>query len=134
MNWQQFRAIVWLHWRLRVNQIKRAGTVNAVILAILAIAGIVCAGVLGITLFFVGLFAFHNASPVVVLITWDVVVALLVFSWGIGLVTELQRSEVLRLEKFLHLPVTLTGAFVVNYLSSLLSLTLIVFVPAMIGL
>ena len=32
MNWQHFRAFLWLRWRIRANQFKRAGTVNAVIL------------------------------------------------------------------------------------------------------
>ena len=61
------------------------------------------------------------------------VVAFLFF-WMIGLLTELQRAEGLALDKFLHLPVSPAGAFLINYLSSLFSLTLIVFVPAMIGL
>jgi ABC-2 type transport system permease protein len=134
MNGQQFRAILWLHWRLRINQLKRAGTLNAVLLAIGAGAALLFAFILCGILFSVGLFALANASAPVVLLVWDGVVLAFLFCWAIGLVTELQRSEVLRLEKFLHLPVSLTGAFLVNYVSSLLSLTLIIFVPAMVGL
>jgi ABC-2 type transport system permease protein len=48
--------------------------------------------------------------------------------------TDLQRAEALSLEKFLHLPVSLSGVFILNYVSSLLSLSLIVFVPMMVGL
>jgi hypothetical protein len=134
VNWQQFRAIVWLRWRLFLNQLNRAGTVNAVILAILAAGAVLCAGVLCITLFFVGLFLLANVSAPVLLLVWDGLVVGLLFCWAIGLIVELQRSEVLNLEKFLHLPVTLTGAFLVNYLASLLSLTLLVFAPSMFGL
>ena len=47
--------------------------------------------------------------------------------------TELQRTEPLSLSKFLHLPVSVNGAFLINYLSSLLRLSLIVFVPVMLG-
>ena len=65
---------------------------------------------------------------------WDGLVVGFLFSWAIGLLAELQRSEVLSLDKFLHLPVSLTGVFLINYLSSLFSLTLIIFVPAMVGL
>src|SRR5260370_10255605 len=43
-------------------------------------------------------------------------------------------AEALVLEKFLQLHVSLSGVFVLNYLSSLLSLSLIVFVPMMLGL
>lgn len=134
MKVQQFRAILWLHWRLRINQLKRAGTVNAVILAILAVAALVFAVFSCFVLFLVGLLALTKTPAPGLMLVWDGLVVAFLFFWGIGLITELQRSEVLRLEKFLHLPVTLSGAFLVNYLSSLLSLTLIVFVPAMIGL
>src|SRR5262249_44263993 len=37
VNGHLLRAFLWLHWRLRLNQVKRGGTVNAVILALLAI-------------------------------------------------------------------------------------------------
>jgi ABC-2 type transport system permease protein len=55
-------------------------------------------------------------------------------SWIAGLLTELQRSEGLSLEKLLHLPVSLNGAFLMNYLTSLASLTMVIFLPPMIGL
>ena len=50
------------------------------------------------------------------------------------LLIELQRSELLSLDKFLHLPVSLKGAFLVNYFGSLVNLTLALTVPAMAGL
>ena len=83
---------------------------------------------------FVGLFAFDRATPQVHLYVWDGIVVTFLFLWVSGLITELQRSEALSMEKFLHLPVSLTGVFVLNYLSSLLSVTLILFAPVMIGL
>jgi hypothetical protein len=58
----------------------------------------------------------------------------LLFFWGIGLITELQRSEPMTLSKFLHLPVAVNSAFLINYLSSLCRLSLIVFLPVMLGL
>jgi ABC-2 type transport system permease protein len=39
----------------------------------------------------------------------------------------------LSLAKFMHLPVSVTGAFLINYLSSLLRLSLVVFGPIMLG-
>ena len=47
--------------------------------------------------------------------------------------TELQRTEPLSLSKFLHLPVSVNGVFLINYLSSLLRLSLIIFVPVHAG-
>src|SRR5262249_9130943 len=64
----------------------------------------------------------------------DGIVVGFLFIWIIGLLADLQRSEVLSLEKFLHLPVSPAGAFLINYLSSLVNVRLIVFAPAMVGL
>ena len=46
---------------------------------------------------------------------------------------ELQRAEVLSIDKFLHLPVSVKGVFLINYLSSLLSVNLGLFLSAMLG-
>ena len=50
------------------------------------------------------------------------------------LLAELHRSDPLSLDKFLHLPVSITGIFLINYLSSLVNPILIIFVPAMFAL
>ena len=135
MNAQHFRAFVWLRWRLLVNQMRRGGTVNAVFLALIAVGALFLAVVLFVVGFLVGLFlSCREATPGVLLYVWDGLVVVFLFSWTIGLLVELQRSEVLSLDKFLHLPVSLKSAFLINYLSSLFSLTLILFVPVMAAL
>jgi ABC-2 type transport system permease protein len=134
VNGEHFRAFVWLHWRLRLNQLRRGGIANVVLLVILTVAVLLLAGILFVTGFLVGLFALAEVSSPIVLYVWDGLVAAFLFFWVIGLITELQRSEAVSLEKFLHLPVSLTGAFILNYLSSVFRLSLIVFLPAMAGL
>jgi hypothetical protein len=134
VNWLHLRAFLWLRWRLRMNQWRRAGTVNAVILTILAVAALLLALVLFVSAFVVGLLVLPDAPPAVLMYLWDGLVVAFLFFWAAGLLTDLQRAEVLSLDKFLHLPVSLTGAFLINYLSSLLSLGLILFLPAMVGL
>jgi hypothetical protein len=134
VNGEHFRAFLWLRWRLRVNQFRKAGTGNVVLFAVFVVlaagasVGLFAAG------FAVGFFALPGATPVVQLFMWDGIVIVFLFFWMIGLLTDLQRTEGLALDKVLHLPVSPTGAFLINYLSSLFSLTLIAFVPGMIGL
>jgi ABC-2 type transport system permease protein len=130
VNVQRFQAFLWLRWRLRVNQLKRGGIANAIILGILAAAAILVVLVMFVAFLVVGLLAMSNVT---VLYVWDGLIVVFLFWWGIGIVTDLQRAEALSLDKFLHLPVSLSGAFFINYLSSLVSLTMIVFVPAMAG-
>jgi hypothetical protein len=123
-----------LRWRIFINRFKRGGTVQLVITVFfLAIAVLA-----GIGFFFVGFLigelGLAQAPPIVQMAVWDGLVAFFLFSWTAGVVTELQRSESLSLEKLLHLPVSLTGAFVINYVATLVSLSMIVFLPAMTGL
>jgi hypothetical protein len=134
VNVQHLRAFLWLRWRLRLNQLKRGGIVNVIVLAILAVIGALLAGAAFVTFLLVGLFALPKASPIVILYVWDGLVVAFLFFWMIGLLAELQRSEALSFDKFLHLPVSLSGVFLLNYVSSLLSFNLIVFLPAMAGL
>lgn len=134
MNPQHFRAYCWLQWRLRINQLKRGGIANVVVLGILAAGAVLLSLGLFVIFLLIGSFALPEVSPNVLMYIWDGVVVAFLFFWMIGLLADLQRSEALSLDKFLHLPVSLSGAFILNYLASLLSLTLVLFLPAMIGL
>lgn len=134
MNGQHLRAFFWLQWRLRVNQLRKGGTVNAILMAIVAGAAVLLSVILFVVFFLIGLLALADVQPLVLILVWDGLVGAFIFFWLIGLITQLQRAEALALEKFLHLPVSLSGVFVLNYLSSLLSFNLIVFGPLMVGL
>ncbi len=134
MNWEQVKAIAWLRWRLSVNQWRRGGTINAVITMIIAAAALmasVCCFFVAITL---GVLLLRKANADRLLVMWDVIVVVFLFLWIVGLFSELQRSEALSLEKLLHLPVSLSGAFLLNYLASLLSISLLIFIPVTAGL
>jgi hypothetical protein len=133
VNYEQFRAFLWLHWRLRINQIKRAGTLNAILLALL-IAGAAITGLVLFAVFFLlGVFLLGRISPVQLMLVWDGLAFAFLFGWCMGVLTELQRSEVVALNKFLHLPISLRGIFVFNYLNSLVSVSGVIFVPALLG-
>lgn len=54
--------------------------------------------------------------------------------WTIGIVTELQRSEIIDLRHLLHLPVSLRDVFLLNYFASHLSFSLAMLLPGMLGL
>ena len=133
MNWQHFQAFVWLRWRMMVNQWRRAGAFNAVLMLVFALGAVVAAVPLLIGSFALGVYAIPKGTPMHLLYVWDGLIVAFLFTWMIGLITELQRSEPLSLSKFLHLPVSVKSAFLINYFSSLLRLSLIFFVPMMLG-
>jgi uncharacterized membrane protein len=134
VNWEHLKAIAWLRWRLSVNQWRRSGTLNLVIMLIIVATLMVTSVVCFFASIALGVFLLPKASAEHLFVMWDIIVVVFLFGWLIGLVSELQRSEPLSLEKLLHLPLSLSGAFLLNYLGSLLSLSLIIFLPITVGL
>jgi ABC-2 type transport system permease protein len=122
VNWRHLQAFVWLRWRLLYNECRRAGAFNAVVMMIVAVGALVTAIPLFFVSFLVGWFAIPKAAPVHLLYAWDALILGFLFFWALGLLTELQRTEPISLAKFLHLPVSAGGAFLINYLSSLVRL------------
>lgn len=134
MNWQHLQAFLWLRWRMMINQWRRAGALNAVLMTIFAVCAVALAVPLFIACFVAGLYGFPKAQPQHLLYVWDGIVLAFAFCWGLGLLVELQRTESLSMSKFLHLPVSVNGVFLINYVSSLVSFTLLGFGPILCGL
>jgi ABC-2 type transport system permease protein len=134
MSWSQFVTVLWLRWRLTRNQWSRQGTVAATISVIIStlLAAIGAAGLVGG--FLAGAFARVGETPQLMLVVWDALIGAFLLFWLIGVLSEIQRSEAIDIGKILHLPVSLKGIFLVNYLASHLTLSIIVFVPWMVGL
>jgi hypothetical protein len=134
VNWEHLKAIAWLRWRLSRNQWERAGFVNGVLMTILTVGLLMLAGSSFFLALVLGVLYLPKASPLHLMYVWDGLVGLFVFGWVISLLTNIQRSELLSLDKFLHLPMTLRTAFVMNYLTTFLSLNVICILPCAIGL
>ncbi|MHC5115069.1 MAG: hypothetical protein ACYTGP_11660 [Planctomycetota bacterium] len=128
------RTILWLRWRLAQRRLRRAGPLGPVITVILAVAAVLAGLLAFLVAAGVGKEILEEKTPDHVLLIWDGVVVAFLFFWVIGIVGELQRTEALSLDKLLHLPISLRIAFLLNYLSSLVCMALIVFVPLMLGL
>ena len=134
MDWSQLRTIIWLRWRLSRNQWSRGGKLNAVLTMIVVVIGLVIGFAGGIGGVLAGTFALAKTSPPVMLAVWDVIIGIFLFFWMIGIVTEIQRAETIDISRMLHLPISLRDIFLVNYLASHLTLSIILFLPAMLGL
>ncbi len=133
MIWQHFTAFIWLRWRLLYNQYRRAGRLNAVLLMIALVGAVLTAIPLFMGSFLLAESLIPRADPAHLMYAWDGLLAAFLLFWCVGLMTELLRTESLALSKFLHLPVSPNGAFLINYLSSLVCLSLIFFTPIMLG-
>jgi ABC-2 type transport system permease protein len=135
MNREQLKTILWLRWRLMCNQWRRTGGLGAVITIFVGVGAVV----LGMASFTGGLLGAifglgKEASPQIIMFVWLGVTIIFLFLWLIGLLTELQRSETIDLQKLMHLPVALGQMFSINFLVSHFALSIVLVVPAMFGL
>ena len=133
MNYQHLMAIIKLRWQMTYNQWQKMGRVNAVLTVVFLC--VVVLGVIGAFLFtlLAGHWFLGNLKPDHHLVMWMVLTGLFLFAWSVSILAELQRSELLSLENLLHLPVSLSGAFVLNYLSSWASFTILLFLPVLLA-
>ena len=134
MNWEQIRTILWLRWRLTKNQWARSGPFNAILMIIVTVVCIF----MGLSGAFFGLLigslAMTKISPTVMLVVWDFITVMFFFFWMIGVVSEIQRSETIDIGRIMYLPISLRDIFLLNYFASYLTLSIILFLPAMLGL
>lgn len=134
MNWKQLQNVLWLRWRLSCNQWRRTGGLGAVFtvfaLAMATAIGSISfvGGLLG------GIFGLANQPPLTIMVAWLVLTLFFLFGWLAGLLTELQRSETIDLQKLMHLPVALGQMFAINYLASHFTFSLVIMVPMIFGL
>jgi hypothetical protein len=134
MNSEQLKTILWLRWRLMCNQWKRTRGLGAVFAVLIGIAAISLTALGFAGGFFGAFYGLGDASPMTIMFVWLGGTIIFLFLWTIGLLTELQRSETIDLQKLMHLPVALGQMFVINYLVSHFTLSIVVVVPAMLGL
>ncbi len=135
LNWEQLKAILFVRWQLARNQWRRReSALSGVIVALTTVgaiiigAGCFTGGLLG------GMLALGEATPRTVTLVWLVLTGMFLMFWTIGLLAELQRSEVIDLQRLMHLPVALGQIFVINYLASHFVLSIVLALPAALGL
>ncbi|MBI5802768.1 MAG: hypothetical protein HZA92_18855 [Verrucomicrobia bacterium] len=134
MNWPQLQTILWLRLRLARNQFFRGSGLGAVVATVFLAAAVVSGLALFVGGLLVGKFALVGVSSLHLMLVWVGLTVGFIFFWSLGLLTELQRSETIDLQRLMHLPVLLGQLFFINYLASHAAVSVILAVPAMLGL
>ncbi len=134
MNWSHLRTTLWLRWRILVNRVRRTGKLNNVLFGLVLVLGTcICVGLFVLSLM-LGLSGLPDTQPQGLMQIWIALAMAFLFFWMVGLVTDLQRSDAMSFQNLLHLPVSLGWVFLYNYLSSFVSISVAIFLPAMLGL
>ena len=133
MNWAHLRAFAWLRWRLMANQWRRHGSFNAALMVIVGVGILASVIPMFLGALIGGIYLIPRVPPEALMYAWDGVLFFFLLFWAVGILTELQRNDPLSLSRFLHLPVSVRGAFLINYFSSFFRLSLVMFGPMMSG-
>ena len=115
------RALFYLRYCMRRNAWRREKILGRVITAIYwlsATIGVICVFAMGILL---GWVVHSKQQPDVALFFWTGVVVMFLIAWGVQLSTDLFRNDVLTLDRIMHLPISPSHAFALNYFTSLVN-------------
>jgi len=134
MNLNQFLALIRLRFRLTLNQIRKAGVANSILFTIIAIAIVLFVLMTFVGTLTIGVSWLAESSPSRILFAWNLMVVGFLFMWGIHVLGRVQQNDAISIDKLLHLPITFHGAFLLNYLSTFVNLTLLSVAPMMIGM
>ncbi len=134
MSFAHLRTILWLRWRLTLNQIRKESLISRIFsIAVLLIGGLSVFGSVS-SIFSLGFWVFPSQPPWWLAYLWDGVAVAFLIGWVWNIIAELQQRESLSLEKFLHLPVAPWNIVWLNYFASWFNLTLVFFVPSALAL
>lgn len=134
MNWKQLLGLVRLRYCLSKNQIAKGGKVNAVIFTALFFLLSALAVVSFVSTAYGGAFFLRAFNPRRILFIWNMITLVYLGASAFDFVNRIQQNDAIEIDRLLHLPMTLKGAFVLNYVSSLANLNILVIVPSMLGL
>lgn len=131
----QFAAILRLGWMLSRRRWERQSPLLAGFMVLLTALGATSAVSALFIGYYVGVVFLPDLRPVFVLFIWDCIVVAFLVWWVVGVLLHLQLGgERFSLTKLMHMPVSPRGAFLLNFLSSQIRVSLGFFFAMMLGL
>lgn len=130
MTLAHLRTLIWLRSRLSWNRFTRGKTWVGVVAMILRALLVLAAAALAVGGFLAGLHLLADAGRLVLWGVWVGMTVLFLFTWMISILAEVQQAESIDVRRLMHLPISLRQVFLINYLASLFSPSLILAVPA----
>ncbi len=115
---RQLLALVDLRIKLSRNQQVKAGSFNFYVSRFLFLLAWVASVSSFLATAFGGIYFFRVFSVEVCNSAWGVAAIVFLFYWTVMVFGQIQQTETIPLEKIQHLPLSLKGAFFLNFLSS----------------
>lgn len=128
-------ALIYLQGQLRLRRWQRESILGRVILAVFF--GVFVAGVLatGAGAAISGYLMYRHVPDITIWgFVWNGLVFVFVVAWFINLTSEIQRNDSISLDRLMHLPISPSHAFALNFFASWINFPLLYFSAAVLGL
>ncbi|MDX9974786.1 MAG: hypothetical protein RBU21_17500, partial [FCB group bacterium] len=126
----QYRFIMLRRAWFRTTGGQLASVLAAVVILVLLAFG----AALGVGMFFLGALLLTKGGSTAILLFVDLLILLVLMAWSVGVMSELQRSDVLDFRRMLYLPVSLRMVFLLNFTASFATPLVPVFALGTLGL
>jgi hypothetical protein len=128
-------ALIYLQGQLRLRRWQRESVLGRVILAVffvVFVAGVLATGAAAALL---GYLMYRNITDITIWgFVWNGLVFVFVVAWFINLTSEIQRNDSISLDRLMHLPISPSHAFALNFFASWINFPLLYFSAAVLGL
>lgn len=108
--------------------------ISTILMSILILLGILGAVASALGGYYAGRVWLGTQEPLISLVALDGIVTVFLFIWFWSLLIEIQRADVIDFKKMMFFPISLRLIFFLNFLTSLLSPALALFIPGLLGL
>ena len=130
-----FWVVLRLAWKLSRRRWKRQSPLLGGIAVLVTVIGVGSAVTALFMAYLLGVSLLPGLEPFTVLLVWDAVIVAFLILWLSGLLVQLQLGgESLALEKLRHMPVSPMGAFLMNFASAQMRVSLVISLAVMLGL
>lgn len=119
---EQVTNFVWLRWRIQFNQLSKSSALGKVIAGLMLVAFVMAAFAALATGTALGIFLPRLMAREYYFLLWNGLIAVTCIMWLFYLIADLQRSEAITFDRLLHLPISFSQVFAINYVSSWLGL------------
>ena len=130
-----FWVVLRLAWKLSRRRWERQSPLLGGIAVLVTVIGVGSAVTALFMAYLLGVSLLPGLEPFTVLLVWDAVIVAFLVLWLAGLLVQLQLGgESLALEKLRHMPVSPMGAFLMNFASAQMRVSLVISLAVMLGL
>ena len=130
-----FWVVLRLAWKLSRRRWERQSPLLGGIAVLVTVIGAGSAIAALFIAYLLGVSFLPGLEPFTMLLVWDAVIVAFLALWLAGLLVQLQLGgESLSLEKLRHMPVSPRGAFLMNFVSAQMRVSLVISLAVMLGL